>query len=353
MPKWRVAAIGFEHKHMPRLLRMVEAHPNAEIVGICDPEIALLGPAIEEFHLLDTAVFSDIDQCLSRSKPDLLILCPSTGNHASFIERVAPYGIPVLLDKPLAASLADADRILGAMQGGRLAINWPLAWSASHITAKRFVGEGVIGTVQEVHYYGGNRGPLYYRGEPDRQIPVEEKNASWWYQTSSGGGSLLDYLGYGATLGTWFMDGALPIDVSAVTRASQGIEVDEQSVTFARYSDGVSVFETRWGTLSDPWDVQTQPKNGFVLVGSHGTIASYDYDTCVTVKTRDRPDIFEVPADTIEAPKRNAIEYVLDCLERNVWVEGLCSPELSRIGQQIIESAIESARQRRVVPLVS
>ncbi|MEZ6119578.1 MAG: hypothetical protein R3C28_23830 [Pirellulaceae bacterium] len=68
------------------------------------------------------------------------------------------------MEKPFASSLDDADRMIRAMQdhGRQLAINWPLRWYASHVTAYRLVREALIGTVQQVHFYDGNRGPLWH-----------------------------------------------------------------------------------------------------------------------------------------------------------------------------------------------
>ena len=57
----------------------------------------------------------------------------------------------------------------------------------------------------------------------------------------------------------------------------EGLEVDEHSITVARYAQGLSKFETRWGTFTDPWVTQPQPKCGFVITGTHGTISSYAY----------------------------------------------------------------------------
>ena len=117
-----------------------------------------------------------------------------------------------------------------------------------------------------------------------------QKPDSWWYKRAAGGGSLLDYLGYGATLGTWFMDGEAPLEVTCVVDDTPGIEVDQHSITVCRYARGLSKMETRWGTFTDPWTHQPQPKCGFVFVGSDGTISSYDYEDHVTVQTRARPD---------------------------------------------------------------
>ena len=85
-----------------------------------------------------------------------------------------------------------------------------------------------------------------------------------------------------------------------------GLEVDEHSITVCRYRRGLSKLETRWGTFTDPWTLQPQPKCGFVVVGSEGTISSYDYEDHVGVQTRARPEIHAVPADLLKAPFRSA-----------------------------------------------
>jgi len=132
----------------------------------------------------------------------------------------------------------------------------------------------------------------------------------------------------------------------------RGLDVDEHSVTVARYDVGLSKYETRWGTFTDPWTMQPQPKCGFVIVGTQGTIASYDYEPTVRVQTRARPEGEDRPVDTLAAPRRNPIEYLLHCLETGEEVTGPLSPSLSRIGQQIVDSAVLSAREKRTVPLL-
>ncbi len=260
--------------------------------------------------------------------------------------------------KPFAASLPEADRIIAALArtGKLLAINWPLAWYPPHVTSKRLIDEGVIGAVREVHYYDGNRGPLRHVADKvvtDEAAASRRKSGSWFYQKAHGGGSLLDYLGYGTTLGTWFLGGRAPLEVTAVVDQPAGLEVDEHSVTVARYEHGLSKFETRWGTFTDPWTLQPQPKCGFVLVGTDGTISSYDYEQTVRVQTRDHPEGRDLPVDTLQPPFQNPIQYVIHCLETGQPVQGPLSPQLCRIGQQIVDSAALSAREKRTVPLVA
>ncbi len=354
---FRVAGISFDHMHMGDLLRMVHDHPEADIAGIYDPDRSRMDSAIGNFAIPEDRVFTDLDACLDASKPDLAILCVNTAAHADVTEQLAAHGVNVMVEKPFAASVEDARRMIAAMEktGKRLAINWPLAWVESHVTAKRLIDEGAIGALVEVHFYDGNRGPLYHLADKVEVSPEEverQKPDSWWYKRASGGGSLLDYLGYGATLGTWFKNGEAPIEVTAVWDETPGIEVDQHSITICRYANGLSKMETRWGTFTDPWTIQPQPKCGFVLVGTDGTISSYDYDDHITIQTRTRPEPTPVPVDALPLGRRNAVEYVLGCIAEDRPIEGCLDPALCLTAQRIVDTAFQSAEAKRTLDLL-
>lgn len=357
MSTFRIAGINFDHMHMGDLLRMANEHPNAEIVGISDETPARMESTAATLGIPRDRIFDDYDQCIKQTRPDVVILCPATATHGLWVERIAPYGTHILVEKPMAASLAEADAMIAAVEatGKTLVINWPLAWYPPHVTSKRLIDAGRIGEVIEVHYYDGNRGPLRHVADKEEVGEVEAarlKSQSWWYQKDKGGGSLLDYMGYGVTLGTWFHGGCAPIEVTTMVDHPLGLEVDEHSITIARYASGLSKYETRWGTFSDPWTHQPQPKCGFVIVGAAGTIASYDYEPTIRIQTRDHPDGEVIPVDTLQAPYQNPIQYLLHCLETGEPVTGPLSPAICRIGQQIVDSALLSAREQRTVQLL-
>jgi glucose-fructose oxidoreductase len=353
--KMRVAGINFDHMHMGDLLRMTFNHPEAEIVGICDSDPDRMEPAIRNFKISPQCVFTDLDECLEKSRPDFAILCPATGRHAEYVERVAPHRVSILVEKPFAASVAEADRMIAAAKRHKvmLAINWPLRWYAGHCAAYRLLTEGRIGELEEVHYYDGNRGPLWHTADKiETAVTSARKRQSWFYKRALGGGSLLDYLGYGTTLGTWYHQGRKPSEVTAVTDLPNGLEVDEHSITIARYACGLSKFETRWGTFTDPWTNQPQPKCGFVLKGTDGTISSYGHESTLRLQTRPKPEGVILPMDPLRPPFQNPIQYFIDCLRRDHAPEGPLSPKISRIGQQIVDSAALSAKLKRTVKLV-
>ncbi len=354
MHQWRIAAIGLAHMHIKDLLKQVSEHPQATIAGICDEDPALLHDVARAFAIPAELQFADDQACLEQIRPDLVIICSMAAHHGAFVRKIAPYGVHILVEKPMASSLADAVSMVEAIAatGKVLAINWPLAWYPVHVTTKRLIDEGYIGDVQEIHYYDGNRGPWRNAHDASPEKTIRKSDLAWYHQ-DQGGGSLQDYLGYGVTLGAWFDGGRIPTDVTTVVHVPADIDVDEQSVTIVRYSQGLSTFQTRWGTFTNPWQHQPQPRCGFVVVGTRGTISSYDYQQTVCLQTAEHPDGQDLPVDIPQAPYRAPIEYVIHCLETNTPITGPLSPSLCLLGQRIIETAVLSARHQRTMPLHS
>lgn len=356
----KIVGISFDHMHMGDLLRQAHECPQAEIVGICDANPAneeAVESAISAFQLPRSKVFRDVNECLAACKPDLAILCPATSLHADVVEQVAPSGIAMLVEKPFASTLSEADRMIAAARAGGalLFINWPLAWYPPHVTSKRLIDDGAIGEVLDVHYYDGNRGPTFHLADKIEVSPEEalkRVKSTWWYRKDQGGGALLDYLGYGVTLGTWFLDGCKPLDVTCTTWKRVGVEVDEHALCAVRYASGMSKFETRWGTFSDPWVTQPQPKCGFVIVGTRGTITSYDYEKTICLQTLDRREIHSMPVDAPLPNRRGPLEHVIDVLTHGAELHGPLRLDICRIGQQIVDTAIASSQTGRTLPLI-
>ena len=357
MARFKIAGISFDHMHMGDLLRMVHDHPDAEIAGIFDPDPDRMRDAIASFNIPPDRVFTDFDACMKATRPDLAILCAAPADHADYTERLAAWDTNIFVEKPFAGSVADARRMLAAVERTDriMAINWPLAWVASHLTAKRLIDEGMIGELREVHFHDGNRGPLFHLADKVEVTPEEveaQKPESWWYKAASGGGALLDYMGYGATLGTWYMGGEAPLEVTCTIDKTPGIEVDQHAIAVVRYARGLSKMETRWGTFTDPWATQPQPTCGFVFVGSDGTISSPDYASHVSVQTRARPERHEIAVDPLPEGRTNAIEYILGLIERGEQPEGPLDPILCLTAQRIVDTAAASARAKRTLELL-
>ena len=332
---WRVVGANFDQMHLNTNLQWAHDHSDTEVVGLCDedPETSTgsLEEAAENCDVPAENCYDDLDRCIEETRPDIVLGGPMNAAHATFVERVAARDVHVAVEKPMAMSLADADRMIDAAaeSDGLLAVNWPVSWKPLHNEVKRLVDDGTIGDVVEVQYYGGNAG-----------APPDD---SWFYRADCGGGSMLDYLGYGATFSTWFRDGELPTRVSGHTYVPEDREVDLHSTTVCRYDAGLSTLQTSLGMFSHPWSHDATPSKGYDVVGTGGTITTRQHDAPIRVQTEERPEGFVVDPDPLEPPRENLVQYLVHCLERDEPLEGPTDPEFCREAQRIIETAQRSA----------
>ena len=89
-----------------------------------------------------------------------------------------------------------------------------------------------------------------------------------------------------------------------------------------------------------------------MLVGTEGSISSYDYDEFVTLQTRKEPAPVQVPADVLPPGRRNPVEYMLARIADGGPITGPLDPRLCLIGQRMIDSAVMSSTSKRAVALV-
>ncbi len=105
----KVVGISFDHMHMPTLLDQARRHPDVEVVGVCDEQPERMAATVADLSLPPSSVFTDYMECLERTVPDIVILCSATATHGEWVKRIAPFGGNILVEKPFAASLREAD----------------------------------------------------------------------------------------------------------------------------------------------------------------------------------------------------------------------------------------------------
>ena len=65
-----------------------------------------------------------------------------------------------------------------------------------------------------------------------------------------------------------------------------------------------------------------------------------------------RPRSHPVAADPLPEGQRNGIEYVLGCIAKGEALQGPLDPEISLTGQRIVDTAAQSAREKRTLALL-
>jgi predicted dehydrogenase len=118
----RVAVVGagvFGRNHLRVYRELEQAGQNVRVVGFVEPEAKA---AVEASAKFGVPAFPTIEACLNAvGSLDAASICVPTVHHASAAEPLLAAGVDLLIEKPLAASLADADRILElSRQHGRI-----------------------------------------------------------------------------------------------------------------------------------------------------------------------------------------------------------------------------------------
>ena len=361
MAKFRVVGISFDHMHMGDLLRQVHDHPEAEIAGIFDPDRRPHGRRHRAPSASRRTASSPIfDACMTATQPDLAILCAATADHARYTERLAAYGVHVFVEKPFAASVADArrdDRGDGADRQAAWPINWPLAWVERHVTAKRLIDDGHDRRADRDALLRRQPRPALSPRRQDRGLAggggAAEAHLLVVQARHSGGGSLLDYLGYGATLGTWYMNGEAPLEVTCTVDETPGIEVDQHSDHRLPLRAGPVEDGNPLGHLHRPLDDPAAAEMRLRL-RRHRRHASRAATMPTTSpcrpargpsRTRSRP----IPCRQGGATPSNMCWAASRAASR---ITGPLDPDVSLIGQRIVDTAALSAREKRTLPLI-
>jgi predicted dehydrogenase len=109
----RVAVVGagaFGRNHLRVYRELQDAGHDVQLVAVVDQDHAIAADAAAKFGV---PAFGSIDACLSAvGRLDAASICVPTVHHAVAAEPLLAAGVDLLIEKPLAASLADADRIL-------------------------------------------------------------------------------------------------------------------------------------------------------------------------------------------------------------------------------------------------
>lgn len=117
-PRLRAAIVGtggISRIHGWRLQDLGSA-----VVGVCGRDIAKTRAVADDFRPLtgDSQVdaFDDLETMLDRVEPDVLHVCSPHGLHVAHAIAAIRRGINVIIEKPMATALADADALIAAAE---------------------------------------------------------------------------------------------------------------------------------------------------------------------------------------------------------------------------------------------
>src|SRR5579863_1904014 len=111
----RLVIAGLNHGHVSGFLHNAAGRAaEVQIVGIYDPDAALVAKYGKSNHYPDTAQFTDLSKMLDAVKPDAVAIFSDTYSHGALVEAIAPHRIPIMMEKPLAVDNKQAHAIQAA-----------------------------------------------------------------------------------------------------------------------------------------------------------------------------------------------------------------------------------------------
>jgi predicted dehydrogenase len=153
----RLALVGLGYWG-PHFARVASEHPDAELLWCCDrSEQALELPGLRFPHVRRTTEFQDV---LEDSAVDAVVIATPTSTHAGLAVSALEAGKHVLVEKPLAASVDDVDRVAAARDDRVVMVGHTFVYNAAISAMRDLVTGGELGRVQYVDSVRAALGPI-------------------------------------------------------------------------------------------------------------------------------------------------------------------------------------------------
>jgi predicted dehydrogenase len=260
--KLRVVIAGLSHDHVNPMLDK-NKKGDIIIIGIAEPDEQLRNKKKKGYQLPDSIFYKDITAALKKNKPDLVMVYNAPVEHLAIIETCLPIKIPVMVEKPLCFSNAEAARIkaLSEKYNTKVYVNYPSAWYTSFMELIKRVNEkNEVDAIGKMVMHGGHQGPV--------EIGCSKDFLYWLTDPAkNGGGALTDFGCYGASIMTALMKDKMPLSVFAVTRHLKPAvytKADDDATIVLEYANATGIIQASWNWPYTIMDVEVYGKNAYL-----------------------------------------------------------------------------------------
>jgi predicted dehydrogenase len=326
----RVAIVGLVHGHVHGFLDSARHSPEIEIVGVAEPDANLLSQAASRYGFDSSLLFTDLEAMLVKTHPQAVLVYTNTYDHRSVVEACARHGVSVMMEKPLAVSLADALAIEKAARAAHIhvLVNYETSWYPNNHAAYDLVHDGSLGEIRKVVVHDGHQGP--------KEIGVEPEFLAWLTDPKlDGGGALFDFGCYGADLMAWLMNGQRPQTVTAVTQQIKPQiypRVDDEATIILTYPRAQAIIQASWNWPFSRKDMEIYGATGYAI-----TVQRDD----LRIRRARQANDEQITAKPIPSPYDDELSYL-----RAVIVDGAKEDELSSLDTNVTVTEILDAARR-------
>jgi predicted dehydrogenase len=283
---------------------------GASLAAVCDIVPAKAQAIGSQYGV---PIFTDMHEMMENCEIDAISVLTESGNHARHVIELAKYGKPIVVEKPMALRLEDADAMISACEesGAKLFVvkqnrfNVPVLKLREAYEEGRF-GDLILGTIR-VRWC---RDQKYYDQD------------AWRGTWDMDGGVLTNQASHHIDLLEWMMGDVESVFAKSKT-ALVDIETEDTAVVVLKFRNGaLGLIEAT--TATRPKDLE----GSISVLGATGTveIGGFAVNHMKTWNFADAKDNAEEilaeysvnPPNVYGFGHQKYYEHVVDCLQRNV-----------------------------------
>jgi predicted dehydrogenase len=339
--KLNVVLAGLNHDHVYLIM---DSYRKGEvnIIGIAEENQELTERFKKQFKLPDSVFFGTLKEALNHRKPDVVLAYNAINDHLSVVETAAPLGISVMVEKPLAVTVKQAERMVQLAKQYKVQVltNYETTWySSNQEVYSRIKESNDIGEIRKMIVHDGHEGP--------KEINVSKEFLKWLTDPiQNGGGAIVDFGCYGANLMTWLMNGKAPIAVSAITHQIKKDVyplVDDDATIILEYPNSTGIIEASWNWPFSIKDLEVFGQTGYLQAVNPNTLR---------VKDKNNRDFKILQAKPLSPIYKDHLAYLSSVLNGTLKPgNDLSSLENNLIVVKILDAAKRSAKTGKKILL--
>ncbi|MBR6984299.1 MAG: Gfo/Idh/MocA family oxidoreductase [Ruminococcus sp.] len=210
----------------------IEAAKNngLEFVAMCDIVPEAMWEKADKFGLVSVPKYRDYHEMLEKHQPELVAIATESGKHAAIAIDCINAGCNVIIEKPIALSLADADKIIKTAKekGVLVCANHQNRFNKSVQYIRKALEAGRFGKLSHgAAHIRWNRGKQYY------------DQAKWRGTWAQDGGALMNQCIHNIDLLRWMMGDEVD-EVMAYTDQLQHdyLEAEDLGLAIVKFKNG-------------------------------------------------------------------------------------------------------------------
>lgn len=248
----RLAVVGLGKMGLSHL-SMIKAHPDVDLVGVCDSTGYLLD-VLAKYTGVRT--YKDFVKMLDEAEPEAVIIATPTHLHANMVRAALERGVNVFCEKPLVIDPAEGRDLaaLAVERGLVTQVGYHNRFVGTFREVRKLIDAGAIGRVGSA------------LAEAYGPVVLKPSGRTWRSQRATGGGCLYDYAAHPLNLLTWYLGAPAAVSGSQLTSIFSA-QIDDAVASTLHYENGTAQLLANWSDES-----QRKMTTKITLWGEHGRI---------------------------------------------------------------------------------